>query len=131
MKADSKREHDFRMFKHLKPFFEKIYYGNNRIDTIERDQNIFEENIKKLKKYGPRTKINIDNKNENLENPQNLHEGREMIIRAFKNKFFPLYSGNYYDEYKVSESEESSKSEKSSGSEESEKLSKSKDSEES
>ena len=34
-----------------------------------------------------------------------------MLINAFKNRLFPLASGNYDDEYKLSESEESSESE--------------------
>ena len=36
-----------------------------------------------------------------FKNAQNLYDGREMIIIAFENKFFPLYSGNYYEELKV------------------------------
>ena len=56
--------------------------------------------IEKLKKYKPRTKDNIKDKNNVLKNTQNLYDGREMIINAFKNKLFPLYSGNYYEDYK-------------------------------
>ena len=57
--------------------------------------------IEKLKKYKPRTKDNIKDKNNVLKNAQNLYDGREIIIIAFENKFFPLYSGNYYEELKV------------------------------
>ena len=31
-------------------------------------------------------------------NAQNFYDGREMIVSAFKNKTFPFYSGNYYEQ---------------------------------
>ena len=114
-----RQEYDFRMFKKLKPFFEEIYYGHRKIDVTERDQDVFQQGIERLEKYNSRVEPNISHKNETLKSSKNLSEGRKMIIDAFKNKLFPLSSGNYYDEHNVSESEESSKSGKPSGSKDS------------
>ena len=107
MKPSPKNCFDFRMFMSLKPFFQTNYFGEVLTSPIERDQDVFGDMIEKLKKYKPRTKDNIKDKNNVLKNAQNLYDGREMIINAFKNKLFPLYSGNYYEEFK----EGSSKSE--------------------
>ena len=125
MEPSKIHKYNFREFKKLKELFEEIYYGRMRIPSIKREQDIFEQKLEKLKKYAPRNETNIDNKNDILKNAKNLYEGRRMIIVAFENKLFPLASGNYYDECRVSDSE------KSSGSEESEESSGSKDSEES
>ena len=61
--------------------------------------------LEKLKKYTPRSAVNIEDKKNVLENAQNLYDGREMIVDAFKNKLFPLYSGNYYEEVREESSE--------------------------
>ena len=74
---------------------------------MRKTKVFFEDKIKKLEKYKPRTEDNINDKDNVLKNAQNLYDGREMIINAFKNKLFSLYSGNYYEEFK----EESSESE--------------------
>ena len=72
--------------------------------------------IKILKAYRPRK----DSKNYGLKqdlviNAQNFYNGREMIVEAFKNKIFPFYSGNYYEELEEPSSE--GKNEESSESE--------------
>ena len=95
MWGGNKKHYDFRMYKSLKELFRTIYYGEMLILAIE------------LKKYRPRTTDNTDTKNNLLNNARNFYEGREMIINTFKNKLFPFYSGNYYEEFK----EESSESE--------------------
>ena len=77
------------------------------IPAIEREQDIFDDKIEELKKYLPKTKDNIDTKYNLLTNALKFYDRREMIINAFKNKLFQLYSGNYYEEFK----EESSESE--------------------
>ena len=94
------------MFKALKPFFFSICYGDVLIPTVERNQDVFDNILEKLKKIRPRTEDNISDKNKTLTNAQNFYDGREIIINAFKNKLFPFYSGNYDEEFK----EESSKS---------------------
>ena len=95
------------MYKYLKELFRTIYYGEMLIPATEREQGIFDDKIEELKKHRPRTKDNIDTKNNLLTNAQNFYDGREMIINVFKNTLFPFYSGNYYEEFK----EESSESE--------------------
>ena len=84
----------------LKPFFSTIYFGEMLIPAIEREQDIFYYKIGELKKYRPRTENNTSDKNKVLTNAKNFYDGREMTINAFKNKLFPLYSGNYYEEFK-------------------------------
>ena len=42
------------------------------IPTIEREQDVFNEKLKEFKKYKSRTEININEKNDVLENVQNL-----------------------------------------------------------
>ena len=114
MKSSPKTIFDFRMFLPLKPFFDRIYFGEVLIPATEGEQIVFDEILKRLKKYAPRAENNVDDKNNVLKNAQNLYDGREMIIDAIKNKLFPLASGNYYEEVE----EESSKSkdkEKSEG----------------
>ena len=107
MKPSPKNDFDFRMFLPVKPFFQRIYFGDILIPAVERDQDVFDTIVKKLKKYKPRTENNINDKDNVLKNAQNLYDGREMIINSFKNKLFSFYSGNYYEEFieKSSESE--------------------------
>ena len=112
MKPSPKKDFDFSMFMALKPLFKTIYYGEMLIPAIEREQGIFDDKIEELKKYRPRTENNISDKNKVLTNAQNLYDGREMIINAFKNKLFPLYSGNYYEEFKEKSSESEGEDEK-------------------
>ena len=55
-----------------------------------------------------KTEPNIKVKNDTLTSAQNLYDGREMIVNAFKNKLFPLLSGIFYEDFKeekLSESE--------------------------
>ena len=100
MKPTPKQEHSFIEFKPMVSLFRTTYYGDMRIPAIERSQNIFERKIERLKKYTPGTEINIDDKDKVLKNAENLYEGRKIIIDAFKNKLFPLASGNYYEEFR-------------------------------
>ena len=112
MKPSPKNQFDFRLFMALKPYFQTIYFGEMLIPAIEREQDVFDYKIGELKKYGPRTKNNISDKNKVLTNAQNLYDGRELIFNVFKNKLFPLYSGNYYEEFKEESSESESEDEK-------------------
>ena len=107
MKPRTKYDFDFRMFLPLKPFFNSIYFGEVLIPAAEREQDVFEEILENLKKYEPRTEVNIKDKNDTLTSGQNLYDGREIIINAFKNKLFPLLSGNYFEEFKEEELSES------------------------
>ena len=110
MKTGSKKHFEFRVFTSLEPLVNAIYFGEILIPAIVREQDTFDYKIEELKKYQPRTKENVSDKNKVLINAQNVYDGREMIITAFKNKLFPLYSGNYYEESPL-ESEKSSEDE--------------------
>ena len=103
----------------LKPLFNMIYFGEILIPAIEREQDVFDYRIKELKKYRPRTKANIKDKNNVLTSVQNFYKGKKMIIDVFKNILSPLYSGNYYEEFEEepseSENEESESENKESG----------------
>ena len=114
MKPSSKNRFDFRIFMSLKPFFQTIYFEEVLIPAIEREreQVVFDGIIEKLKKYKPRTEDNVNDKDNVLKNAQNLYKEREMIINTFKNKLFPLYSGNYYEEFKEESSESEGEDEK-------------------
>ena len=115
MKPSSKNDFDFRIFMSLKPLFNKIYFGGVLIPAVEREQDVFDTILEKLKKHNLRAKANIEDKTDTLTRAQNFYDGREMIINAFKNKLFPFYSENYYkeleEESSESENEESSESE--------------------
>ena len=70
-----------------------------------------------LKKYKPRKDSKYYKlKQDLLINAKNLYDRRDMIIKAFKGKIFPLSKPHYYPEY-VSEEDISSKSNISSDSE--------------
>ena len=62
MNPNRKNAYDFRIFRKLKPLFEEIYFGHKAIDAIDRDQDIFRQEIKRLDGYGPRTGANISNR---------------------------------------------------------------------
>ena len=73
--------------------------------------------IRILKAYKPRKDSKYYKlKQDYLINAQNFYDGREMIIKAFKNKIFPLSNPDCYLEY-VSEEDISPKSSISSDSE--------------
>ena len=112
MKPSPKKDFDFRMFMVLKLLFKTIYYGEMSIPAIEREKDVFDYKIGEVERYGPRTENNISDKNKVLTNAQNLYDGREMIINTFKNELFPLYSGNYYEEFKEESSESEGEDEK-------------------
>ena len=107
MNPSRRHTYDVRMFRKLKPLSEEIYLGRKAIHAIERDQNFFEQELKKLDNYGPSVEPNISKRKKFLENDY-FYEGRVMIINAFKNRLFLFSSGDYYDDYAVSESEDSS-----------------------
>ena len=78
-------------------------------------------------KYNPRKNSRYYELKQNLlVNATNFYDGREMVVKAFKNKLFPLSDPSYYPHYTEDEkssgsreSKESSRSEKPSGSKDS------------
>ena len=108
------KKYDFTNFSSLRELFRAIYYGE--IPAVEREQDNFDDMIEIIKAYRPKKDSKYYGlKQDLLINAQNFYDGREMIIQAFENKFFPFYLGNYYEELEEElsdgENEESSKSE--------------------
>ena len=62
--------------------------------------------IEDLKKYDPRDNEHIRRKETFLENIENFYDGREMVIRAFKNKIIPRVDGSYFQYFEGKAEEE-------------------------
>ena len=108
---------DFINFRSLREIFRTIYYGEILIPGAEREKNNFDDMIRILKAYKPRKDSKYYKlKQDLLINAQNFYDGREMIIKAFKNKIFPVSNPDCYPEY-ASEEDISPKSSISSDSE--------------
>ena len=106
------KDYDFTNFIPLRELFRASYYGEILIATAERQEDDFDDMTELLKNYRPRKNSKYYKLKDNfLINAQNFYDGRKMIIDAVKNKLFPLYSGNYYEEESPLESEKSSEDE--------------------
>ena len=66
----------------LKPFFQRIYFGDILIPAVERKQDVSDTVLEKLKEYRQRTEDYISDKNKTLTNAQNFYDGREMVIKV-------------------------------------------------
>ena len=55
MKPSTKNGFVFGMFCPLKPFYNCIYFGDILIPAPQREQDVFDTILEKLKKYCPRT----------------------------------------------------------------------------
>ena len=111
------KDYHSNSFSFLRELFRTIYYGEILIPGAEREQNNFDYVIKILNIY----KLRKDSKyykfkQDLLINAHNFYDGREMIIKAFENKIFPLSKSYYYPEY-TSEKDTLSRSSISSDSE--------------
>ena len=103
MNPNRRDTYDFILYRKLKRLFEEIYFGRKAIDAIERDQDLFIQELERLDDYHPRTEPNISNRRIILENANHFYEGKEMIIDAFKNRLIPVADGIYYRGYPESE----------------------------
>ena len=66
----------------------------------------------RLKDYKPKKDSKyLKIKDDLVINANNSDDRREVIVSAFKNKIFPFYSGNYYEEFKEESESEDEKSE--------------------
>ena len=97
-------DYDFTNFSSLRELFRVIYFGEILIPAAERDQGEFDDMLDILKKY----KAKKDSKYKKLKddlviNAQNFYDGREMIIKAFKNKISPFYDSADYPPENISE----------------------------
>ena len=70
------------------------------IDEAESKQEEFDGMLGILSKYTPRDSKYIETKNKLLDNAKNFYEGREKIIKGFKDRIFPL---KYDDEFEEEE----------------------------
>ena len=66
------------------------------IDDAEHIQDEFDSMLSVLSDYTPKSQKYIEAKNKLLDNIKNFYEGREKIIKGFKDRIFPL---NHDDEF--------------------------------
>ena len=91
----NKVDYGFSEYRLLKELFNAIYYRNITIEKAERIQEEFNAIIDALKKYKSKKAKHKENKEKLLINAQNLYDGTEMIINAFKKGIFPLVPSRY------------------------------------
>ena len=72
------------------------------IDDVERKQDEIRGVMGALKRYTPRDNKYVEAKNKLLNNAKNFYEGREKIIEGFKNRVFPLYCNEIYEQMEAS-----------------------------
>ena len=98
--------------KHLKSSLETFITKKATIDDPEANQIQIDMVLDHLKKYSPKSPKYINAKNNPVKNVKKIYEGRNKIIKEFKNNIFQVY----YDETqeKTSESESESASDEES-----------------
>ena len=79
--------------------FKAIYYRKITIEEAERIQEEFDAIHGALKNYKPKRPKYNENKEKLSINAQNFHDGREMIVNAFKNGIFPLVPSGYTSDH--------------------------------
>ena len=82
--------YDFSDYKTFKELFRDLYYKKMTIDDAEHIQDEFNSIFGVLSNYTPRDQKYIEAKNNLLNNVKNFYEGREKIIKGFKDRIFPL-----------------------------------------
>ena len=82
--------YDFGDYKTFKELFRDLYYRKLTIDEAELKQDEFNVVLGVLSICAPRDQKYIEAKNKLLDNAQNFYEGREIIIKGFKDGIFPL-----------------------------------------
>ena len=97
---------DFCGYESLKGLFKAIYYRNISIDEAERIQEKYEAQLNALERYILRNPDYVGERKQLLNNAKNFHDGREMIINAFKDKIFPLNPEKSFPEYKDRDEDE-------------------------
>ena len=104
----NKVTYDFSDYKTFKELFRDLYYRKMAIDEAESKQDEFNAVLDVLSDYTPRDQKYIEAKNKLLENTKNFYEGREKIIKGFKNGIFPLNYDDVVEEQPRYEEEEKS-----------------------
>ena len=99
--------YDFSDYKTFKELFKDLYYKETAVDDVERKQDEFSGVISALKKYAPKSDKYVEAKNKLLNNVENFYKGGEKIIEGLKNKVFPFYYDEEYEnQVKVEREEE-------------------------
>ena len=94
---------------HLKNYLE--IFITEKLDEAKSRQEEFNVVIAALKNYTRRDNKYVEAKNNLLNNAKSFYEGREKIIEGFKNRVFPLYYNEIYEQMET-EREEQEKQEK-------------------
>ena len=84
--------YDFSDYKTFKELFKDLYFKKMIIDEAEIKQDEFNSILSFLSSYTPRDQKYIEAKNNLLNNAKNFYEGREKIIKVFKDGIIPLKS---------------------------------------
>ena len=104
-RGGNKKEYDFTNFIPLREFFRRTYYGEILIPVTERKKDEFDDMLEILKNYKPRQDSKYNKLKEDLLiNAKKFYDGRRMIIKAFKDKLFPLSDPSNYHHYTESDS---------------------------
>ena len=98
----NKVTYDFSDYKTFKDLFRDLYFKKITIDDAEMKQDEFNSILDALNNYSPKAQKYIEAKNSLLNNAKNFYEGREKIIKGFKDGIFPLKSDDEFEEQQTS-----------------------------
>ena len=90
------------IIKHLQSYLETFITKKMTIDEAEIKQDEFNSILRVLRNYAPKSQKYIEAKNSLLGNAKNFYEGREKIIKGFKDGIFPLKSDDEFEEQQTS-----------------------------
>ena len=89
----SKQPFDFRIFKTKRFFGDDIYNKRVNIDETHQEQSdLFGYFFYFNSKTKPKSKKDKRRKNDVFDSVENIYNGRELVINAFKRELFPLKS---------------------------------------
>ena len=75
----------------MKSFGDSIYTGNTNIDEAGMGQsNQFENMVKFINKYKPKTRERKAKKQNTFDSVNALYEGRELTLNHFRSRIFPI-----------------------------------------
>ena len=94
----NKVAYDFSGYKIFKELFRDLYYRKMAIDEVESKQDELNAVLDVLSDYAPRDKKDVEAKNKLLDNAKKFYEGREKIIKGFKNGIFLLNHDDVVEE---------------------------------
>ena len=106
IRGGNNTDYDFSDYRTFKELFRDFYYRKITIDEAESKQEEFNVVINVLKNYTPRDNKYVEAKNNLLNNAKNFYEGSEKIIEGFKNRVFPLYYNEIYEQIEAAAEEE-------------------------